>query len=134
MTHSKNLLAAAILGSALFAGAAYAGGYNDSSSYNGLGGQYNNTSNASLRDANGNLTLVDGQFTSASYSQNTGMQTASAGGVGMGGAGTTTATATAIGNSLNVQVIGMNNTTVINSTQINNGNQTASANLTKNGH
>ena len=37
--------------------------------------------------------------------------------------------ATAIGNSLNVMVVGSHNTTVVDTTQINNGNQTATAAL-----
>jgi holdfast attachment protein HfaA len=40
--------------------------------------------------------------------------------------------ATAIGNSLNVVTVGNNNTVVVNSTQTNNGNQSASVSL--NGH
>jgi len=36
---------------------------------------------------------------------------------------------TAIGNSLNVVVVGSHNTTVVDSSQINNGNQTATAQL-----
>ena len=40
--------------------------------------------------------------------------------------------ATAIGNSLNVVMVGSHNTTVVDSNQINNGNQTATAQL--NGH
>ena len=39
--------------------------------------------------------------------------------------------ATAIGNQLSVVVIGSRNTTIINSTQINTGNQTATTNLNK---
>ena len=38
-----------------------------------------------------------------------------------------TSQATAIGNSLNVVVVGSHNTTVVDSTQTNNGNQTATA-------
>jgi holdfast attachment protein HfaA len=99
-------------------------------------GSANQPVNASLRDANGNLTLVNGQFTSSTMSQMTGVQNMSAlgnsgTGVGVGG-GTTTGTASAIGNSLNVVTVGNNNTVVVNSTQTNNGNQTATVDL--NGH
>ncbi len=101
--------------------------------YNGYGATtQNTTSNYSLRDANGNLTMVNGQFVPSTYSQNSGGQSAYAigsGGVGTQGAGGTYGQATAIGNSLNVEVIGTHNTTVIDTTQINNGNQTATAAL-----
>ena len=95
--------------------------------YNGYGAASQNTaSNYSMRDANGNLTLVNGQVTSAQYSANSGGQSAYAGGVGTGSA-EAYGQATAIGNSLNVTVIGSHNTTIIDSTQINTGNQTATA-------
>jgi len=96
--------------------------------------------NPDLRDANGNLTVVNGQFTSSAMSQQSGVQSMSvlgsaalgstlgggtiSTGAGFGGA-TTMGTATAIGNSLNVVTVGDNNTVVVNSQQTNNGNQTA---------
>jgi holdfast attachment protein HfaA len=104
--------------------------------------------NPSLRDANGNLTLVNGQFTSSGVGQQTGLQPM--GSLGMSslaasntvtsGASTTTTgagaggasmmgTASAIGNQLNVVTVGNNNTVVVNSRQTNNGNQTANVNL-----
>ena len=49
----------------------------------------------------------------------------------MSGAGPTYGQATAIGNSLNVTVLGSHNTTIIDSTQINNGNQTATATVNR---
>lgn len=106
---------------------AMAGDWTNSGMYNGYGASnMNSASSYSMRDSNGNLTMVNGQVTSAQYSQNSGAQSAYAGGVGMGGAETQTQ-ATAIGNSLNVTVIGMHNTTIIDSSQINTGNQTATA-------
>ncbi|HEY2068964.1 MAG TPA: holdfast anchoring protein HfaA [Rhizomicrobium sp.] len=119
--------------------AAYAGDYTQASSYNqGYGmtaGEENAPVNSSLRDANGNLTVVNGQFTSSSMSQTSGVQQMSTigGGMGtqgvvsnsMGSGGTSTATATAVGNQLNVVTIGSNNTVVVDSSQTNNGNQTA---------
>ena len=39
--------------------------------------------------------------------------------------------ATAIGNQLSVVVLGSHNTTIIDSSQVNNGNQTATANLNR---
>ena len=123
----------ALIATALFtltvATAAQAGDWTNSGMYNGYGASNMNSGSAySLRDPNGNLTMVNGQVTSAQYSQNSGAQSAYAGGVGMGGA-ENVGQATAIGNSLNVTVIGMHNTTIIDSTQINTGNQTATATL-----
>jgi holdfast attachment protein HfaA len=89
-------------------------------------GQENQPVNASLRDANGNLTVVNGQFTSSAVSQQMGTSTMSSG-VGFGGS-----QATAIGNSLNVVTVGSGNTVVVNAHQENNGNQTAT--VSTNGH
>lgn len=109
--------------------AAQAGDWTNSAMYNGYGAYtQNQASNYSVRDGNGNLTRVDGQFQSSTYSNNNGAQYAGAG-VGTGGAGSAYGQATAIGNQLSVVVIGSRNTTVIDSTQINNGNQTATAEL-----
>jgi holdfast attachment protein HfaA len=128
MTHSTKLIALAVL--VLSAStAAHAGDWTNSGMYNGYGAATQNTaSNYSMRDANGNLTMVNGQVTSAQYAANSGGQSAYAGGVGMGGANAY-GQATAIGNSLNVTVIGSHNTTIIDSTQVNTGNQTATADL-----
>jgi len=111
-------------------------------------GSENAAVDPSLRDSNGNLTLVNGQFTSSGMSQSTGLQ--AMGALGMpslaasntvvsGASVTTTGAgaggasmfgqASAVGNQLNVVTVGNNNTVVVNSTQINNGNQTATVNL-----
>ncbi len=132
MTHSKKIIALSFLASALtgaLATAVQAGDYSNSASYNGFGAATQNTaSDYQLRDANGNLTVVNGQFVGSQYSSNSGAQSASSG-VGTSGAGSAYGQATAIGNSLNVVVVGSHNTTVIDSSQINNGNQTATAAL-----
>ena len=132
MRHTSKLLALALLG-ALSAGSAEAQSWTQASNYNGYGASSQNTpSNFQLRDAQGNLTLVNGQFQSSSgYSSQAGTQSASSsnGGVGTSGAGAQYGQASAIGNSLNVVVLGNRNTTVIDATQINNGNQTASVEL-----
>ncbi|HEY6578577.1 MAG TPA: holdfast anchoring protein HfaA [Rhizomicrobium sp.] len=109
--------------------------------------QENAPVDASLRDANGNLTVVNGMFTSSTMSQQTGVQQSSvlgsaalgatlANGQATTGAGfggqTTLGQATAIGNSLNVVTVGTGNTVIVNSDQTNNGNQTAT--VTQNGH
>lgn len=111
-------------------------------------GDENSAVDASLRDTNGNLTVVNGQFTSSAMTQQTGLQpmgtlgtsslaasntvvsgaSVTTTGAGVGGA-SMLGTASAIGNSLNVVTVGNNNTVVVNSSQINNGNQTANVNL-----
>ena len=129
MTHSKKLIALALLALAAAPSAALAGDWTNASMYNGYGASTQNTASGySMRDANGNLTMVNGQVTSAQYSNNSGGQSAYAGGVGTGGADAY-GQATAIGNSLNVTVVGSHNTTIIDSSQINTGNQTATAEL-----
>jgi holdfast attachment protein HfaA len=110
--------------------------YSNASTYNtayGMtAGEENATVNPSLRDGNGNLTVVNGQFTSSAMSQQSGVQNmnsvsgnGTSSGVGYG-------TASAIGNSLNVVTTGNYNTVIVNSTQTNNGNQTATVSM--NGH
>lgn len=130
-----------LLATVAVTGGAFAADYNNAASYNsGYGmtaGQENQAVNPSLRDQNGNLTLVNGQFTSSSFSKQTGVQamgtissgTLSALGTSQAGVGTTYGTATAIGNSLNVVTVGNNNTVVVNSSQINNGNQSANVSI-----
>ena len=128
MTLSKALLIGAVAALGL-SSAALAGDWTNSASYNGFGNTTQNApSNFSLRDANGNLTVVNGQFVGSSTSSSSGAQSAYAGGVGMAGQ-PMSGQATAIGNSLNVVVVGNHNTTVVDSTQINSGNQTATAQL-----
>jgi holdfast attachment protein HfaA len=135
-------IAAALLGAVAFAGAAKAGDYSNASTYNApfgmQAGQENAPPNTSLRDANGNLTVVNGVFTSANFGVATGASAsgsgvgASSAGAGTNGASSTSGTATAIGNQLNVVTLGNDNTVVVNATQTNNGNQTATN--TVNGH
>ena len=109
--------------------AAQAGDWTNSSMYNGYGASsMNSTSAYSMRDANGNLTMVNGVPVSAQYSSNTGAQSAYAGGVGTGAA-ENVGQATAIGNSLNVTVVGTHNTTIIDNSQTNTGSQTATATI-----
>jgi holdfast attachment protein HfaA len=134
MLHGKLFPAKMLLAVTLVAGApgaAQAGDWSNSANYNGFGTATQNTpSNFSLRDANGNLTLVNGQFVGSSFSSASGVGAANAmGGVGLATPGSVTGQATAIGNSLNVVVVGSHNTTVVDSNQINNGNQTATAHL-----
>lgn len=120
-------LIALILAGPLVA-AAQAQTWTNSANYNGYGsGNMNTASSYSMRDANGNLTMVNGQIQPSIYSNASGSQYATAG-VGMSGAaGQAYGQATAIGNSLNVTVIGTHNTTIIDNQQTNTGNQTATA-------
>ena len=133
MTRSKTIIALTLLALSATAAStsAWAGDWTNASMYNGYGSTNSNqASGYSMRDANGNLTMVNGQVTSAQYQQGSGAQYVG-GGVGMGGAGPTYGQASAVGNQLSVTVIGSRNTTIIDSQQINNGNQTATANVNR---
>ncbi len=131
--------------------------YDNSGDYSHPYGMAASSTNApvtgSLRDSNGNLEVVNGQFLSSAMTQQSGVQnmnpltggvfgsssmslgSSSSGSVMTGsgvGSQTTTGTATAIGNSLNVITTGNNNTVIVNSRQVNNGNQTATSTTTGN--
>jgi len=103
-------------------------GYN--SGYSGM----STPVNASVRDANGNLTILDGVIQTGNDSSVFGKlnvsgaldQFAGAGGVSTtSGTGTATGTATAIGNNLVVVTSGSYNTVIVNANQTNNGTVTA---------
>jgi holdfast attachment protein HfaA len=131
MTRSTLALTFLSLAALLGASNAHAGDFTNSAMYNGYGAaSQNQASGYSMRDANGNLTMVNGQVTSSSYQQGSGAQYAG-GGVGMSGAGSSYGQASAIGNQLSVVVLGSHNTTIIDSTQVNTGNQTATANVNR---
>lgn len=152
MTHNFGRIGmAACAVAALSSGAEAQAINNNAANYNNPYGmsqaQENAPADASLRDANGNLTVVNGVFTSSTMSQQTGVQQSSvlgsaalgatlANGQAFAGAGfggqTTLGQATAIGNSLNVVTVGTGNTVIVNSVQTDNGNQTAT--VTQNGH
>ncbi|HWA02987.1 MAG TPA: holdfast anchoring protein HfaA [Rhizomicrobium sp.] len=126
-----NIRSLLLSGAALAAltSAAAAGQFDTSASYNSpvgmSAGQMNAPVNSSLRDQNGNLEVVDGKITSSSFMEVGGVQSFNPGGTsGVGG----TTSATAIGNQLNVITAGSNNIVIVDSTQINNGDQTANAN------
>ncbi|MGH6888913.1 MAG: holdfast anchoring protein HfaA [Rhizomicrobium sp.] len=151
MTHNIGRIGFAVCAVAAWATGAEAQMLNNNSgNYNNPYGmsqaQENAPVDSSLRDANGNLTVVNGVFTSSTMSQQTGVQQSNvlgaaalgatlANGQAYAGAGfgqTTLGQATAIGNSLNVVTVGEGNTVIVNSTQTDNGNQTATVN--QNGH
>ena len=139
---SLSRFATAFAAAALLATAAQAGDYSNASTYNapfGLQpGQENAPPNTALRDANGNLVVTNGVFTSSNFGVATGASASGSGvgmssaGVGTSGASSTSGAATAIGNQLNVVTLGNDNTVVVNATQTNTGNQTATN--TVNGH
>jgi holdfast attachment protein HfaA len=148
MSRYRNPLSLALsgmIGTALCTVAAFAGStaYSTASNYNAPYGMTAGDENAaidpSLRDSNGNLTVVNGQFTSANFgTYSSGVQnmstisssslfssSASSSSYSTSSSGVGTATATAIGNSLNVVTVGNNNTVIVTANQTNNGNQTA---------
>jgi holdfast attachment protein HfaA len=105
-------------------------GFANSAAYNGgfgrVSGQENHLTTSSNRDPNGNMLIVNGIMTGAgSVNQQDGLNQSGASGIGG-------ASATAVGNSLNVTVTGAWNTVIVDSTQINNGDQNASASLNGN--
>jgi holdfast attachment protein HfaA len=146
MPHHRTLSLAALSVLGMLSGsAAYAGDFTDSGNYNGLSGlgssQQNQAIDPSLRDGNGNLTMVNGVFTSSNMGQSSfetmsslgavsSGSTLSTGGVGMGNP--SVSQAQAVGNSLNVVTVGTGNTVIVNSHQTNNGDQTAT--VTTNGN
>jgi holdfast attachment protein HfaA len=96
--------------------------------YGRTAGSENRAVDATMADAAGNMTVVNGLIQNGSSSS----VFANAGGVatafaGVGGSGGGSASASAIGNSLNVVVQGNYNTVVVNSTQTNTGSVTATA-------
>jgi len=121
---------AALLGAAaaLYAGNALAGGdYDQAASYNaGYGmqpGEENAPISGSTRDANGNKVFVNGVAEGSAYAVTDNVHQS-----GVGFPGGSNASATAIGNALNVTVNGSWNTVIVDSKQVNNGNQSASLN------
>jgi len=129
MTRSKLVPTLLSLACLLAASSAQAGDWTNSSQYNGFGINTQNQPSAySMRDANGNLTMINGQVAPSIFQQGSGAQYVG-GGVGANGAVSTYGQASAIGNQLSVVVLGSHNTTIIDSTQTNTGNQTATADL-----
>lgn len=92
-------------------------------------GQENVAPSGSTRDANGNRVIANGIMGSGNVSTLQGVTQTGVGTGGMPGTWGNNVGATAIGNSLNVVVIGQWNTVIVDSTQINNGDQTANTSL-----
>jgi len=129
----RALAFAAVFGVAALGGAAHAQSMNaNSASYNAGYGrtadQENEPVDVSMRDANGNLVVVDGVI-QAGQDQSV-FSNAGAGGAfdtvaGVGGSGA----ATAFGNNLVVVTEGDNNTVIVNSVQNNSGAVSATTSL-----
>lgn len=104
--------------------------------YGRTAGQENHMVDYSTRDANGNRVIVDGvMLTGAdqsvySSSRSSGSLDSYSGVGSQGGYGSSTA----IGNNLTVITQGNNNTVIVNSSQINNGNVSAGTNVGKSGN
>jgi holdfast attachment protein HfaA len=131
-------LTAGVIAISVWPAMAQAGDFSNSATFNTpidtVPGQENQPVNESLRDQNGNLTVINGQFTSSATARAFAQSGASAfaSGVGSGGSGAAFGGASAIGNSLNVITTGNNNTVIVDSQQTNTGN--INANVTVNGH
>nr|WP_295109424.1 holdfast anchoring protein HfaA [uncultured Caulobacter sp.] len=103
--------------------------------YGRSSGQENRMVDYSTRDVNGNRVIVDGVMLTGSdqsvysSSRSNGSLDAYSGVGGIGGY----AGSTAIGNNLTVITQGSNNTVIVNSSQVNNGNVTAGSNVVKAG-
>ena len=83
-------------------------------------GDENRPYDARTRDLNGNRVVIDGRIIVGDDLSSLPLGLYNSSGTGMGFSGT----GAAIGNQLNVNTSGSFNTVVVNSTQINNGNQT----------
>jgi holdfast attachment protein HfaA len=121
---------------ALASGASAQSMNSNSASYNAGYGrnsdQENQPVNVQMRDANGNLTIVDGVIEAGQDSSVFASGGASGTGDVVAGVGTSS-NASAIANNLVVVTEGDNNTVIVNSTQTNSGNVTANSSVTTGG-
>lgn len=88
-------------------------------------GQEQSPYDANTRDANGNRIILDGRIMTGMDQSTLATSSASAGAWAQATAGAGFSQGTAVGNQLNVITQGNWNTVIVNSTQINNGNQTS---------
>jgi holdfast attachment protein HfaA len=79
---------------------------------------------ANTRDASGNRIILDGRIMTGMDNSSLSTSSASAGAWSQSTAGAGLSSGTAVGNQLNVITQGNWNTVIVNSTQINNGDQT----------
>ncbi len=133
LTFRRLALGAAALAGLSVAGAADAQSMNaNAASYNAgygrIAGEENQPVDPTLRDANGNLVVVDGVI-QAGQDQSV-FSNFGAGGAFDTASGVSTSTgASAVGNNLVVVTQGDNNTVIVNSVQTNTGNVSASTSL-----
>lgn len=90
-------------------------------------GDQNTPYDARTRDLNGNRVIIDGRIVVGDDLSSLPLGLYNSNGSGMGFSGN----GTAIGNQLNVNTSGSFNTVIVNSSQINNGNQTVNLNTGK---
>jgi holdfast attachment protein HfaA len=124
------LLAAAACACFSAVGAASAQSMGASSSafnagYGRSAGDENRPVNFTLRDTNGNLTIIDGVMNTGSDQSTLAGASIADGGGYAGVGGLYSSGASAIGNNLNVVTSGSHNTVIINSVQTNTGTVTA---------
>lgn len=87
-------------------------------------GEESQSYDANTRDASGNRVILDGRIMTGMDQSSLSTSSASAGAWSQASAGAGYSAGSAIGNQLNVITQGSWNTVIVNSTQINNGNQT----------
>lgn len=87
-------------------------------------GQEQQSFDANTRDASGNRVILDGRIMTGMDQSSLSTSSASAGGWSQATGGAGYASGSAVGNQLNVITQGSWNTVIVNSTQINNGDQT----------
>jgi holdfast attachment protein HfaA len=95
--------------------------------YGRTAGEENRPVNVTATDANGNLTIVNGQVQNSSSFLFAGASANAAAGAEAGFSGVG-GSSTAIGNNLNVVTQGNNNTVIVSSIQTNTGNVSATTN------
>jgi holdfast attachment protein HfaA len=87
-------------------------------------GEEQSSYDANTRDASGNRVILDGRIMTGMDQSSLSSSYGSAGGWSQSSNGAGFSSGTAVGNQLNVITQGNWNTVIVNSTQINNGNQT----------
>jgi len=125
------VLTAAVVAMGAVAGAAQAQSMNANSAsfnagYGRVAGQENQPITVGMRDANGNLVIVDGLILHGEDQSTFSASGAASGAVDTFAGVGATSSANAIGNNLQVITQGNYNTVIVNSVQTNNGNVSAS--------
>lgn len=131
LTITKTAAAVLLFGVAA-AGAAQAQDMNTNSAafnagYGRVAGQENHAVNVGMRDANGNLVIVDGLILHGEDQSTFSASGAVSGAVDTFSGVGASSSANAIGNNLQVITQGNYNTVIVNSVQTNNGNVSASS-------